>query len=386
MPENGFRRRTFVIDNFRAIPAGTLETVGTTFSILLADRVFGAGIWSKASLVALPSMGLLLSLFVVQWVRRSGISVNVALGWIFFMAAVGFGIAACAGDRFEIYLFGMTLGLIGVTLNVPLFSQIYRRHYPEERRGNLFSITAFVRKIFAILAAFLFGLMLTVSLSYYPALLGIYGVACLIMAGCVLAMEKVTLRQANAVKLFDAFQHTSKDEAFRKLLISWMILGLGNLVSFSLFVEYITNEDYGFDLSESHVSIITTVIPETLFLLSILFWGRLFDRMNFYVLRAVINVIFAVGILFYFLGNGLWALYVGIALYGVARAGGNIAWSLWVNKFAAEEHVAEYMSVHTFLTGCRGVIAPFIAFSAAATVGPFWVGLVGAGMIFIATA
>lgn len=385
MPENGFRRRTFVIDNFRSVPAGTIETVGTTFSILLADRVFGAGIWSKAALVAIPSMGLLLSLFVVQAVRRSGISVNSALVATFSLAAAGFSVASFAGERFEIYLIGMAMGLIGVTLNIPLFSQIYRRHYPDESRGKLFSVTAFIRKIFAIIAALLFGMMLTQSLDYYPLLLRIYAVACVIMAGCVFLMEKVTLQRSKVVKLFDAFRHTSQDDAFRKLLISWMILGMGNLLCFSLFVEYITNERYGFELSESHVSIITTVIPESLFVLSILFWGRLFDRMNFYVLRCLINVIFAVGILFYFLGEGLWPLYIGIGLHGVARAGGNIAWTLWVTKFANEENVAEYMSVHTFLTGCRGVIAPFIAFRIAYTVGPVWVALIGAAMIFVAT-
>ena len=44
------------------------------------------------------------------------------------------------------------------------------------------------------------------------------------------------------------------------------------------------------------------------------------------------------------------------------------------------------MSVHTFLTGCRGVIAPFLAFPLAAAFGPFWVGALSAVFIMIATA
>jgi len=86
------------------------------------------------------------------------------------------------------------------------------------------------------------------------------------------------------------------------------------------------------------------------------------------------------------MGDGLWALYIGIGLHGVAKAGGNVAWSLWVTKFASADNVAEYMSVHTFLTGCRGVIAPFIAFPLAASIGPAWVGAIGAFLIFVATA
>lgn len=386
MPDGGYRRKTFRLENLRAFPAGVVETLGTTFSILIANRVFDAGGLAKASLVALPSLGLLLSLFVVQAVRRSGLSANLMLALIFVASGVGFTISSFAGDRFEIYLLGMVIALVTLTLNLPLFSQIYRRHYPDEVRGRLFSMTAFMRKAYAIGTAFLFGWLLTKSLDYYPFLLAVYAAASFMMAACVMAMEKVTLSRSNRVKLFDAFRHAGEDHRFRKLLISWMILGFGNLLSFSLFVEYITNKDYGFDLSEGHVSIITTVIPETCFFICVLLWGRLFDRMDFYVLRCLINLIFAAGIIFYFMGDGLWALYVGIGLHGVAKAGGNVAWSLWVTKFASADNVAEYMSVHTFLTGCRGVIAPFVAFPLAATLGPAWVGAIGATLIFIATA
>ena len=385
VPEDTYRPKTFRLENIRAFPAGVVETLGTTFSILIANRVFEAGAFAKASLVALPSLGLLLSLFVVQGVRRSGLSANYMLALIFVVAGVGFTISSFAGDRFEIYMLGMSIASVTLTLNLPLFSQIYRKHYPDEVRGRLFSMSAFVRKAFAVGTALLFGWLLTQSLDYYPVLLWSYAAASFMMAGSVMLVEKVSLSKSNRVKLFDAFRHAGEDERFRKLLISWMILGLGNLLCFSLFVEYVTNKNYGFSLDEAHVSVITTVIPETCFFIFVLIWGRLFDRMDFYVLRCLINLIFAAGIICYFMGSGLWALYIGIGLHGMAKAGGNVAWSLWVTKFADAEHVAEYMSVHTFLTGCRGLVAPFIAFPLLASVGPTWVGGIGAGMIFIAT-
>ena len=386
MPDHDLRRKTFHLENLRAFPAGVVETLRTTFSILIANRVFEASGLAKATLVALPSLGLLLSLFVVQAVRRSGLSANSMLALIFALSGVGFTISSFAGDRFELYMFGMVIALITLTLNLPLFSQIYQRHYPDKSRGRLYSITAFMRKAYAIGTAFLFGWLLTKSLDYYPLLLRIYAGASFMMAACVLAVENVTLSRSRRVKLFDAFRHAGEDLRFRNLLISWMILGTGNLLSFSLFVEYITNKQYGFDLSEGHVSIITTVIPETCFFIFVLVWGRLFDRMDFYVLRCILNVLFATGIVFYFMGDGLWALYIGIALHGVAKAGGNVAWSLWVTKFADAENVAEYMSVHTFLTGCRGVLAPFIAFPLAAALGPGTVGGISVILISIATA
>ena len=112
---------------------------------------------------------------------------------------------------------------------------------------------------------------------------------------------------------------------------------------------------------------------------------RVFDRVNFFAVRMILNVLFMIGILFYFVGTGVWALCLGIALHGLAKAGGNIAWSLWVTKFAKGDQVAEYMSVHTFLCGVRGVAAPYLAFPLIAAVGPKWFGLIGASLILIAT-
>jgi MFS family permease len=114
-------------------------------------------------------------------------------------------------------------------------------------------------------------------------------------------------------------------------------------------------------------------------------WGHLFDRMNFFVLRIVLNLCFAVGIFSFFTGEGWAGLIEGALIFGVANAGGDVAWSLWVTKMAPADHVAEYMSVHTFLTGVRGVAAPLLAFQAAQIYALSTLAWVCAGMILVAT-
>ncbi|MFP6895483.1 MAG: MFS transporter [Roseibacillus sp.] len=385
VPSENPARRTFLLDSLRALPGGCVETLGLVFVVLIAVRVFDAAPWQKATLVAASSFGLLLSLFPVQLVRRRGWSVNVTTACLWCVAGAALAVTAIGGRNMQVFLPFMVFALLCITLSIPLMSQIYRKHYPDNSRGRLFAFTGVVRKASALIVAALFGRMLESNLDNFRWLLVAYAVGCVAMAACVLGMERTYLRRANQIRLFGALDHVVHDKVFRQLLTSWMILGFGNLLCFSLFVEYISNPAYGYELEEFTIAFITGSVPEIMFLIFVVGWGIAFDRVNFFIVRIVLNVLFMAGILIYFLGNGVWALYIGMGLHGVGRAGGNIAWSLWVTKFAKGEQVAEYMSVHTFLCGVRGVIAPYLAFPAIALFGPKAIGMVGAGLILIAS-
>ncbi|MBK1834474.1 MFS transporter [Roseibacillus ishigakijimensis] len=383
--DSQWNRRTFRLELVRSLPAGVIETVGTTFAVFLAVSVFGASQTQKAVLVASASVGLLLSLFVVQFVRRLGCSVNAAICGLSFFAAAGFLLAACQPESLLWYLVGMCGAQLGLTLSMPLFSQIYRRHYPDLNRGQLFAFTAIFRKLAAVLTGLAFGFWLRERPDDYPWLLSCYALCCVLMAVCVMAMAPIKLRKTVGVRLFDAFGHVRSDAPFRKLLIAWMVLGFGNLLCFGIFVEFVANPDYGYGLSADQVSLITTTTPEACFLVTVFLWGVVFDRVNFFSVRIIINLFFIAAVLVFFLGGAVWALYLGLALHGIGKAGGNVAWSLWVTKFAHEDHVAEYMSVHTFLTGCRGTAAPFIGFTVAAAFSPQVVGIIGATLMTLST-
>jgi len=378
-------RRTFLLDSLRALPGGCIETLSLTFGVLIVVRVFDAGQYAKAALVAAPSLGLFLSLFAVPLVRRYGVSVNRASAAIWLFSALCLGLAAVFGRSLAPFMVFVCLAMVGWTLAIPLVSQIYRKHYPGRSRGRLFSLSAALRKLAVIVIATSFGWFLQRQLDGYPWVLAIYALACVGMGLCVLGMEPVYLRKTSSLRLFAAFGHLRDDVVFRRLIISWMILGFGNLICFSLFVEYLVNPDYGYDLSVRQVAFFTSSVPEVMVLISIVGWGVIFDRVDFFLLRVVLNLIFIVGILIFYNGHGLWAIGVGIGLHGLAKAGGNVAWSLWATKFAKADHVAEYMSVHTFLCGVRGVAAPFFAFPMAAWMGPQVVSWVGAGLMLIAS-
>ena len=103
-------------------------------------------------------------------------------------------------------------------------------------------------------------------------------------------------------------------------------------------------------------------------LISIPAFGWVFDRLSFFASRIALNLLFAVYVAAFFAGSGDLGLIIGAVTYGIAAAGGDLMWSLWVTKFAPSDRVADYMGLHTFFTGVRGVLAPIVAF---AVVGQF---------------
>ena len=383
-PTDCWERRTFHLELIRSIPAGMIETATTTFAVYVAVSTFQAGAMHKGLLVASASIGLFLSMFWVQWIRRTGCSLNTGASAVWVLSALGFFFASASRDCLPIYLVGMIVGKVAVVMAAPLFSHIYREHYPAEKLGQLFAVAGLVRKLAAIGTGLLFGWILERNGENFPLLLICYGSGCLVMAGCTNAMKGVYLAKVSKVEFFAAFRHVKHDILFRKLLIAWMILGFGNVLCVSLFVEYAANPIHGFELGAAQVSWLTAITPEVTYLLTVFLWGRLFDRLNFFLVRSVINVFFVAGILTFFFGTSVWLLYVGLGLHGIGKAGGNVAWSLWVTKFADSENVAEYMSVHTFLTGCRGTIAPLLAFQMA-SFSPRFVSIVGSLLIILAT-
>jgi hypothetical protein len=150
-------------------------------------------------------------------------------------------------------------------------------------------------------------------------------------------------------------------------------------------VEYLAHPRYGLEMSPEMIALLTGVIPSQAHLVMSPAWGRLFDRMNFFALRVVLNMGFALGILAFFTSDTIPGLMLGSVLFGMSQAGGAVAWSLWVTKFAPPHRVADYMSVHTFFTGLRGLVAPFAAFYLAqsSTIGVL--GGISAGMIVLAS-
>jgi hypothetical protein len=82
----------------------------------------------KAAMLSAGSVGMLLSLFIVQIARRLGRPVNTLAALIWFFSFIGFGVAALSEGKAVLYFAGCFLAFTSLGMSAPLTSQIYRKH------------------------------------------------------------------------------------------------------------------------------------------------------------------------------------------------------------------------------------------------------------------
>jgi len=380
---------TYHYERWRAISAGVLETAGTTFLLLIAVRWYEAEPLAKALVAGGGSLGLMLAPWIVSRVEAAGWPTAKAASRLAALGAVTFLVMALA-PYLPVFVAGSVLALTTASAAIPLMTQIYHENYPERERGRRFSRTVMIRIATAAIFSELAGQALSGHINYFQWLLLVFGGAFAFASFCLSRCPSRPLNVSGGTHPFRALRYVREDRLFRQTLIAWMFLGFATLMMAPLRVEYLANPRYGMTqhglpLTASMIALLTGVIPNIARLILSPVWGWLFDHMNFFVLRITLNLGFALGILSFFATGTMTGLVVAAIIYGVSNAGGDVAWSLWVTKFAPPKRVADYMSVHTFFTGVRGVLAPIMAFQLVAGVPLQVLGWASAGLIVVGT-
>ena len=355
-------RRTFRLELWRSIPVGIIEYLFIPLAGLIALEHYQASDWQKALLLAISGGGMVASIAIVPLVRKLNWELTHSAAVFNLIGAVGIACAAAFPDSLTLYMTGISIGFFAFMLPLPLLTQVYQNNFPTARRGKIFAVTATFRGIIAIIFAWAAGKWIDADIENFKPLLWWFAGFALLGAAATWIMPKVKL-SPGSTNPFTAFRWLKEDRKFRVLIISWMLMGIGNLTSLKIWTEYFANEDYGNNFTAFEVTLLTFIIPNIVKLVFTYPWGWLFDRLNFYFLRIILNVLFCSAILVVFYGESFFVIAIGTGLQGFAFAGGNIAWSLWVTKIAPPEHTAEYMSVHTCTTGLRGIAAPIIGFA-----------------------
>ncbi len=381
---------TYRYERWRALSTGIIETAPTLFLLLIAVRYYDAGPMAKALTAGGGSLGLLLAPWLVSQVEKWGMPVSRALTRLSWVAAIGFFIMA-AIPWLPVFVLGSVVTMTASSAAIPLMTQIYQENYPDHGRGRLFARTMLIRIATAAAFSYLGGQWLSGRIEMHRGLLVVFGLANVQAALLLARYPSRPLVASGGTHPFHALRFALADKVFGQTLIAWMFIGFAMLMMSPLRVEYLANSTYGVRvhgqlLTAGAVALFTGVVPNLARLLLNPVWGWFFDKMNFFALRLMLNLGFALGIVSFFTTGSVTGLVVGGVFFGVANAGADVAWSLWVTKLAPPDRVADYMSVHTFFTGVRGVLAPIVAFYLVAGVPPQTLGWIAVGLIAVGSA
>lgn len=351
---------------------GIVEASFYSSVLLVAIRHFGASDTAKSLLAGGSCLGFLLAPGFLLLIGKCKVPVSRICALLTVGTGTGILLSSSANSAW-VYT-GWVLAACILAGQVPsLMVHVYSRNYRSGERGRKISGNLMLSAIVGAGTALLIGHLLDDDLNHFRPIAVVIFLFCLCTAFYHLKIPSLPLKQDTG-GLGQDLRHALKDRLFFWMLTGWMLMGIGNLVTIPLRIEYLANPAYGIDASNTVVLAITLVIPLLTRVASIPVWGWAFDRFNLAFVRIAINLFFLVGLFFYFQTKDLLFLSLAAGLIGWATGGGTMAWTLWVTKVAPSGRESSYMSVHTFFTGLRGVPAPFVGYWIITTLGPSQVG------------
>ena len=361
-----------------------LELGWINLSLLIAIRAFEAPEAAKSLLASAGFVGLLLTPFSLSLLSRWRGSPTLAVA---LLAAISGGLLLAASRTtalgwFVAAIFAARLLWVQGT---PLMTHTFAHNYRPSERGTRFATAVVLNAAGGVLLAVVGGQWLEADIGRFPLLL-------IFLAACALGNAIIVGRPPAPPPLQrpprNPLAHLNllwRDRLFGWMLLSWMLIGVGNLITVPLRVEYLAAPEYGLQLGNQAVLLLTFAVPVGVRILASRWWGRLFDHLNFVWWRIAVNSCFIASFLVFYSSHGWFGLTLGMLLLGLAMAGGTIGWQLWVTKLAPPDQVSAYMSVHTFLTGLRGSFAPWIGYALLSQWGPFGVACFSTGLVTLAS-
>jgi MFS family permease len=337
---------------------------------VIADKVYHAHPALIALATAAPMFGNLSSVWwarLAERVRTVPLLVGLQAALVASVAAVALLPRSALGGALLLAL--LVAARIAIGAFVTVRSLVWTRNYPREVRARVTArLTILSQGVMAATAA-LAGFVLD---RHGEALPWLYAVAASVGALGVWAYAGVKLRgepdqsgpaaeptQRGAPHV-STLRMLREDPLYARYLGWQFLLGVSNMM-IEPAVVYAVSRELGADYGTSIALVV--VVPVALSMLTLPLWAGWVDRMHAAEFRAKHSWLWVVSqalMGFGTIAGSVFWIGVGRVVFGVARGGGNLAWSLGHNDFAHPERAGLYMGVHATLTGLRGAFAPFL--------------------------
>ena len=358
--EHLFRRA----ENRRALGLGLLQRTlaGGGITLLIAIQIFDAEVWQRKVLASVFHGGLLLSPLILTLVARRRLIPARMMAAAYLILAIGLAVAAWAPNATT---FTLSIAAAVPILNAvsPLVTASWQRFVPTSHRGRSFGRMSLVMSASGLATSLVLAMYLeSVSLAdCWRGIVVLMSAAAFWVSAATWHQPPFRLPQAGPNPL-GCLRHLWQHPLFGYCSAAWMLIGFANLATIPLRVDWLADDQHGLNYDAGTVLWLTLIVPGICSMMSAPIWGRLYDHINFIIMRILVNMCFMISIACFFEASLIMQI-IGAITFGLGVGGGNVAWNLWVTSFAPGHLVSEYQSCHTFLTGLRGVLGPTLAYA-----------------------
>ena len=326
-------QKTYFWDRLRGISAGINDAVFSTFILLIAIRVFDASSTQKSILSSALYVGMFLMpvfLWLAAYFRfrcNTACVVYTTTTALCFTASLFF-------RSTEYFVTAVTISMIIGVQGFTLLPRILAENYRPEIRGKQVGTTVMIAGIVFLICSLIFGYLLDANLSNYVWVLGAAACAYYAVAFFYFKIPSSRLERPKSRFPYHTFKLFWQHSQFTKLSLIWSLLELGNYMMIPIRMEYLANEAYGINLSNSQITWLFAMLPMIVALITSRSWGRFFDRFQLETTQVTIGALLIASTLLFFLTTHYWVMLLAMAILGLSHGAQKVHNFLWITKIA----------------------------------------------------
>jgi MFS family permease len=346
-------RSNFRIDVFSAVGAGVFVSVLVAFMPVVVRRMGGSAT-DVAIVICAPFIGHLLAPFFTYLLAHLA-PVKVVAGTSTLARSLFLVGMLVATTPLMLALTTVTFWILTIS-NVAAYTALMRGIYPTSERAHVMGKVRVGASLAGIVAAALAGLYIDLVPAQW-----VFAAAALISLPGSLAFFKIHHTSVGGFgtrrPALDIARDVWADRRYRRLMLSFLIFGWGNLMNFAVFPIMLVDH---FDAPNTFVGIFAASQSATMIVAYVVV-GRLIDRgssLRQTFIGTLLVLLVPIG---YLIAPSYWFLLPVAIVAGVAQASGDLTYHTNVVQMAPRDRLAEYAAAQSLLLGIRGSVAPFAA-------------------------
>ena len=346
-------RHDFRLDTLGSLLFGVFNGAVIGY-IYVVGRTIGVSPVGISLLVAMPAIGSIMALPIAIAVRNEAARRFMFISWGVGRAAVLLTLLTAAPGP---YLLIMSIYLISSSIANPFYATIMQQIYPRQSRGQLMSLVRVGSGLVTTLSSLAVSWLLGSAHVPFQAVFAAATVFALLALATFSRIRPVNAGPAPRPSLRDTFAIVVKNRRFALFQGALFLMAFGNIMGGTLYPLLVVDKlhagygPYG----------VLTVCSSLGYLISFFVWGRIVDRNGPFYVMGIIGAAVAVEILNMIIAPSVWWLLPVALLSGLVNAGFELGAYAASIHYAPPREVAQYMALHGYFSGIRGLAAPFLA-------------------------